>query len=150
MKIKKLLLYVLMCLFTLTLLLYILVNIFAGAGRKMDHPIELGNIQIPKQRSLSFSNHSKLKQKILDGWTSKTPQDWKPNEKVNLKNSRIAISCLLEGKRIEEINNYLMNQKAVGHPGSPWFLTGSSWFLAGFLTVMVSLYTFIRKSLYTF
>ena len=122
MKIKKLLLYVLMCLFTLTLLLYILVNIFAGAGRKMDHPIELGNIQIPKQRSLSFSNHSKLKQKILDGWTSKTPQDWKPNEKVNLKNSRIAISCLLEGKRIEEINNYLMNQKAVGHPGSPWLL----------------------------
>ena len=119
---KKLLLYVLMCLFTLTLLLYILVNIFAGAGRKMDHPIELGNIQIPKQRSLSFSNHSKLKQKILDGWTSKTPQDWKPNEKVNLKNSRIAISCLLEGKRIEEINNYLMNQKAVGHPGSPWLL----------------------------
>ena len=111
-----------MCLFTLTLLLYILVNIFAGAGRKMDHPIELGNIQIPKQRSLSFSNHSKLKQKILDGWTSKTPQDWKPNEKVNLKNSRIAISCLLEGKRIEEINNYLMNQKAVGHPGSPWLL----------------------------
>ena len=122
MKIKKLLLYVLMCLFTLTLLLYILVNIFAGAGRKIDHPIELGNIQIPKQRSLSFSNHSKLKQKILDGWTSKTPQDWKPNEKVNLKNSRIAISCLLEGKRIEEINNYLMNQKAVGHPGSPWLL----------------------------
>ena len=122
MKIKKLLLYVLMCLFTLTLLLYILVNIFAGAGRKMDHPIELGNIQIPKKRSLSFSNHSKLKQKILDGWTSKTPQDWKPNEKVNLKNSRIAISCLLEGKRIEEINNYLMNQKAVGHPGSPWLL----------------------------
>ena len=122
MKIKKLLLYVLMCLFTLTLLLYILVNIFAGAGRKMDHPIELGNIQIPKQRSLSFSNHSKLKQKILDGWTSKTPQDWKPNEKVNLKNSRIAISCLLEGKRIEEINNYLMNQKEVGHPGSPWLL----------------------------
>ena len=122
MKIKKLLLYVLICLFTLTLLLYILVNIFAGAGRKMDHPIELGNIQIPKQRSLSFSNHSKLKQKILDGWTSKTPQDWKPNEKVNLKNSRIAISCLLEGKRIEEINNYLMNQKAVGHPGSPWLL----------------------------
>ena len=122
MKIKKLLLYVLMCLFTLTLLLYILVNIFAGAGRKMDHPIELGNIQIPKQRSLSFSNHSKLKQKILDGWTSKTPQDWKPNEKVNLKNSRIAISCLLEGKRIEEINNYLTNQKAVGHPGSPWLL----------------------------
>ena len=99
-----------MCLFTLTLLLYILVNIFAGAGRKMDHPIELGNIQIPKQRSLSFSNHSKLKQKILDGWTSKTPQDWKPNEKVNLKNSRIAISCLLEGKRIEEINNYLNAQ----------------------------------------
>ena len=122
MKIKKLLLYILICLFTLTLLLYILVNIFAGAGRKMDHPIELGNIQIPKQRSLSFSNHSKLKQKILDGWTSKTPQDWKPNEKVNLKNSRIAISCLLEGKRIEEINNYLMNQKAVGHPGSPWLL----------------------------
>ena len=122
MKTKKLLLYVLMCLFTLTLLLYILVNIFAGAGRKMDHPIELGNIQIPKQRSLSFSNHSDLKQKILDGWTSKTPQDWKPNEKVNLKNSRIAISCLLEGKRIQEINNYLMNQKAVGHPGSPWLL----------------------------
>ena len=139
-----------MCLFTLTLLLYILVNIFAGAGRKMDHPIELGNIQIPKQRSLSFSNHSKLKQKILDGWTSKTPQDWKPNEKVNLKNSRIAISCLLEGKRIEEINNYLMNQKAVGHPGSPWLLypLGDYDFTAMAFTALLYLFGEKPKLLY--
>ena len=80
-------------------MLYILVNIFAGAGRKMDQPIELGNIEIPEERKFYFQNNSGLKQKILDGWTSKTPKDWKQDEKVNFKNSRIVISCLLEGKR---------------------------------------------------
>ena len=107
---------------SLLVILYVLVNIFAGAGRKIDQPIELGNVEIPVERTFSFRNNSDLKQKILDGWTSKTPQDWKLDEKVNLKNSRIVISCLLEGKRVEEMNRYLMNQKAVGHPGSPWLL----------------------------
>ena len=120
MKIKKLFAYFLIVSFAIPLLIYVLVNIFAGAGRKMDKPIELGDIKIPTRRTLSFNNNSELKQNILDGWTSKTPQDWKPDEKVNLKNSRIVISCFLEGKRVEEMNKYLMRQKAVGHPGSPW------------------------------
>ena len=122
MKIKKLFAYLLIVSITIPLLLYVLVNIFAGAGRKMDKPVELGDIKIPTQRTLSFNDNSELKQNILDGWTSKTPQDWKPDEKVNLKNSRIVISCFLEGKRVEEMNKYLMRQKAVGHPGSPWLL----------------------------
>ena len=122
MKIKKLFANLLIVSITIPLLLYVLVNIFAGAGRKMDKPIELGDIKIPTGRTLSFNDNSELKQNILDGWTSKTPQDWKPDEKVNLKNSRIVISCFLEGKRVEEMNKYLMRQKAVGHPGSPWLL----------------------------
>ena len=122
MKIKKLFAYFLIVSITIPLLLYVLVNIFAGAGRKIDKPIELGEIKIPTRRTLSFYDNSELKQNILDGWTSKTPQDWKPDEKVNLKNSRIVISCFLEGKRVEEMNKYLMRQKAVGHPGSPWLL----------------------------
>ena len=122
MKIRKLFAYFLIVSITIPLLLYVLVNIFAGAGRKMDKPIELGDIKIPTRRTLSFYDNSELKQNILDGWTSKTPQDWKPDEKVNLKNSRIVISCFLEGKRVEEMNKYLMRQKAVGHPGSPWLL----------------------------
>ena len=121
-KTKKILKNLFLILLSILVVVYILVNIFAGAGRKMDEPIEIGNIQIPKEKTLYFNNNSDLKQKILDGWTSKTPQDWKPDEKVNLKNSRIVISCLLEGKRVEEMNRYLMNQKAVGHPGSPWLL----------------------------
>ena len=122
MKIKKIFAYLLIVSITIPVLLYVLVNIFAGAGRKMDKPIELGNIKIPTRRTLSFNDNSELKQNILDGWTSKTPKDWKPDEKVNLKNSRIVISCFLEGKRVEEMNKYLMRQKAVGHPGSPWLL----------------------------
>ena len=122
MKIKKLFANLLIVSITIPLLLYVLVNIFAGAGRKMDKPIELGDIKIPTGRTLSFNDNSELKQNILDGWTSKKPQDWKPDEKVNLKNSRIVISCFLEGKRVEEMNKYLMRQKAVGHPGSPWLL----------------------------
>ena len=122
MKIKKIFAYLLIVSITIPLLIYVLVNIFAGAGRKMDKPIELGNIKIPTRRTLSFNDNSELKQNILDGWTSKTPKDWKPDEKVNLKNSRIVISCFLEGKRVEEMNKYLMRQKAVGHPGSPWLL----------------------------
>ena len=120
MKIKKLFAYFLIVSIAFPLLLYILVNIFAGAGRKMDKPIELGNFKIPTRRTLFFNNSSDLKQNILDGWTSKTPVDWKSDEKVNLKNSRIVISCFLQGKRVEEMNNYLMRHKAVGHPGSPW------------------------------
>ena len=122
MKIKKLFAYFLIVSLVFPLLLYIVVNIFAGAGRKMDKPIELGNFKIPTRRTLFFNNSSDLKQNILDGWTSKTPVDWKSDEKVNLKNSRIVISCFLEGERVEEMNNYLMRQKAVGHPGSPWLL----------------------------
>ena len=122
MKIKKLFAYLLIVSIAIPLLLYVLVNIFAGAGRKIDKPIELGEIKIPTRRTLSFYDNSELKQNILDGWTSKTPKDWKPDEKVNLKNSRIVISCFLEGKRVEEMNKYLMRQKAVGHPGSPWLL----------------------------
>ena len=122
MKIKKIFAYLLIVFITIPLLIYVLVNIFAGAGRKMDKPIELGDIKIPTGRTLSFNDNSELKQNILDGWTSKTPKDWKPDEKVNLKNSRIVISCFLEGKRVEEMNKYLMRQKAVGHPGSPWLL----------------------------
>jgi len=122
MKIKKILARIFISVVTFPIVFYILVNFFAGAGRKMDQPIKPGNIQIPIDRTYSFHKNSDLKQKILDGWTSKTPQNWKPDEKVNLKNSRIVISCLLEGKRLEEMNSYLMNQKAVGHPGSPWLL----------------------------
>ena len=98
MKIEKIFAYLLIVFITIPLLIYVLVNIFAGAGRKMDNPIELGNIKIPTRRTLSFNDNSELKQNILDGWTSKTPQDWKPDEKVNLKNSRIVICCFLEGK----------------------------------------------------
>jgi hypothetical protein len=122
MRIKKILAYILIIVASFPIVFYVLINLFAGAGRKMDQPIKFGNIKIPVERTFSFQNNSDLKQKILDGWTSKTPKDWKQDEKVNLKNSRIVISCLLEGKRVEEMNKYLMNQKAVGHPGSPWLL----------------------------
>ena len=38
----------------------------------MDHPIELENIEIPIERKFNYQSNSELKQKILDGWTSKT------------------------------------------------------------------------------
>ena len=95
MRIKKILAYILIIVASFPIVFYVLINLFAGAGRKMDQPIKFGNIKIPVERTFSFQNNSDLKQKILDGWTSKTPKDWKPDEKVNLKNSRIVISCLL-------------------------------------------------------
>ena len=122
MSVKKTIIFLLSLVVSIPMLFYFLVNFFAGAGRKMDQPIDHGNIEIPTQRTFSFHKNSELKQNILDGWTSKTPEDWKPDEKVNLKNARIVISCLLEGKRVKEMNRYLMRQKAVGHPGSPWLL----------------------------
>lgn len=118
MNIKKRINYFLKVSLTLPILLYILVNLIAGAGRKMDKPIELGNIEIPTQRTLSFHNNSDLKQKILDGWTSKKPYDWKPDEKVNLKNSRIVISCLLEGKK-NRGDEPISNASKSSWP--PWF-----------------------------
>ncbi len=85
MRIKKILAYILIIVASFPIVLYVLVNIFAGAGRKMNQPIELGNIEIPTERTFSFQNNSDLKQKILDRWTSKTPQDWKPDEESEFK-----------------------------------------------------------------
>ena len=75
-------------------------------------------------------------------------QDWKPDEKVNLKNSRIVISCFLEGKRVEEMNKYLMRQKAVGHPRSPWLFYphGDYDFTAMAFTAL--LYLLVKSQIY--
>lgn len=122
MKAKKIITIVLSVFISIPILLYILVNIFAGAGRKMKDPILQGNISVPHEQTFVFKDTSVFQQHLFNHWAKKTPQDWQKDEKVSFKNARIVLGCFLTGQRIDEMNQYIMRQKATGNAGSPWLM----------------------------
>ena len=93
-----------------------------GAGREIGEPREQGNIEVPLLRSFNFQDSSALQQQIIEYWTTINPTEWTDGEKVNLKNSRTVLGCLTAGVRVDEMNQYLMRQKATGVAGSRWWL----------------------------
>ncbi len=92
------------------------------AGRKIGDPIPKGNIAIPTTRSIHFNSQSTLQKNIIAFWAKGKVADWKDGEKIDLKNPRTVLGCLLAGERIPEINAYLMKQNATGKNGSRWLL----------------------------
>jgi len=92
------------------------------AGRKINATIPSGNIEIPHQKVFEYHETSKLRNEIIDHWTNGKLDDWVDGEKVDLKNPRIVLACLTAGKRIEEVNEYLLRQTATGVSGSRWML----------------------------
>lgn len=105
----------------LPILLFSSILLFAGAGRKIGGPLPKGNIEIPFQRTIQFKTTSSLQKEIVEKGSDGNVTDWVGGEKPDLKNPRTVLGCLLAGKRVEEINNYLLNQNATGTAGSRWF-----------------------------
>lgn len=93
-----------------------------GAGREIDQPLEKGNIEVPVERTFTYADNSAFRQGIIDRWVNEKSLEWEGGEKVGLKSSRMVIACLLEGKRVDEMNRFLMKQKATGTAGSRWLL----------------------------
>ena len=106
----------------LPILLFASILVFAGAGRKIGEPLPKGNIEIPVTRSIRFNDTSHLQNEIIEFWSNGEVADWVDGKKIDLKNSRTVLGCLLAGKRVEEMNQYLMKQKATGTGGSRWLL----------------------------
>jgi hypothetical protein len=104
------------------LLLFVSIILFAGAGRKTGEPLPKGNIEIPFQRTIHFNSTSLLQNKIIEKWSEGDVTDWVDGEKPDLKNPRTVLGCLLAGKRVDEINRYLLKQNATGTAGSRWLL----------------------------
>ncbi len=121
MRSKKLIVIISVAL-SIPVVLYALIHVFAGAGREVGSSLPKGNIDIPFTRSIHYNKDSQLQEEILDYWSNGELSDWVDGEKVDLKNPRTVLGCLLAGERIEEINQYLMKQKATGTAGSRWLL----------------------------
>lgn len=119
---KKIIIVVLSLFLGIPIVLLALLNIFGGAGRKMDKPISQGNISVPTERTFVFKDTSAFQQYLFDHWAKRTPEEWQKDEKVSFKNARIVLGCFLTGQRIDEMNQYIMRQKATGNPGSPWLM----------------------------
>ena len=107
---------------SIPLLLLALVIVFAGAGRKIEQPLPKGNIEIPAKRTIHYNSTSEIQKEIIEYWSEGKVTDWIDGEKPDLKNPRTVLGCLLAGKRVEEMNQYLMKQKATGTTGSRWLL----------------------------
>jgi hypothetical protein len=106
----------------LFILLLLSISYFAGAGRKTGEPLPRGNIEIPVGRTIQYHNSSQIQKEIIEYWSKGKVTDWVDGEKPNLKNPRTVLGCLLAGKRVEEINKYLLKQRSTGREGSRWLL----------------------------
>ncbi|MCX6327814.1 MAG: hypothetical protein NT144_14400 [Bacteroidia bacterium] len=106
----------------LLIVLFTLPDLLAGAGRKTGDPLPKGNIEIPVKRTIQYKNTSQIQEEIIDYWSKGKVSDWVDGEKIDLKNPRTVLGCLLAGKRVEEINKYLLSQKSTGTAGSRWLL----------------------------
>ena len=119
---KRILIIFLSVVLGLAISLYAIIYFLAGAGREIGEPLPKGTVDIPVERSMHYSSTSQLQQEIIDYWTNGKITDWVDGEKPDLKSPRTVLGCLLAGKRVEEINEYLMKQKATGTAGSRWLL----------------------------
>jgi hypothetical protein len=106
----------------LPVILFATIKLFAGAGREIGELLPKGNVDIPVLRTLHFNTTSHLKDELIDYWSKGKVSDWIDGEKIDLKNPRTVLGCLLAGKRVKEINQYLLSQKATGNAGSRWLL----------------------------
>lgn len=102
--------------------LLIIIGLGSCASTKIGLPLPSGNIAIPEQRTYQYNNTATTRQEIIDYWSKGVLTDWTDGEKVDFKNPRTVIGCLLAGVRLEEVNQYLLKQKATGKNGSRWLL----------------------------
>lgn len=114
----------------------------AGAGREIGEPLKKGNIEVPEQRTFAYQNSSTLTQEIIDYWAQVDLPVWVDGEKLDLKGPRAVLGSLISGKRIEEVNQYLLGNKATGTAGSRWLLNPKGGYNFGTMALTPVLYLF--------
>ena len=122
--------------------LLIIIGLGSCAGTKIGQSLPLGNMAIPEERTFKYNNTAATRQEIIEYWSKGVLTDWMDGEKVDFKNPRTVLGCLLAGVRLEEVNQYLLKQKATGNNGSRWLLNprGGYDFTAMALTPVVYLF----------
>ncbi|MBK9928776.1 MAG: hypothetical protein IPP04_02705 [Saprospiraceae bacterium] len=145
MKKKKRLFIIAAVILAVPLLLLLSIILFAGAGRKIGKPLPKGNIEIPVCRSIHYNSTSQIQKEIIKTWSEGEVSDWVDGEKPDLKNPRTVLGCLLSGKRVEEINQYLLKQNAVGTAGSRWLLNPKGGYNFTTMALTPVLYLFDAK-----
>lgn len=93
-----------------------------SAGRQISKPLEQGNIKVSVKRTLKYNTTSALREEIINHWATRKTEEWTDGEKVGIKGSRVVLGSLAAGKRIDEMNRYLLSQKSSGTAGSRWLL----------------------------
>jgi len=117
----------------------------AGAGRQIGKPLKQGNIVVPVQRTYKYNSTSHLKEQIIDLWASRKTEEWTDGEKVGLKSSRVVLGSLVAGKRIDEMNQYLMRRNSTGTAGSRWLLNPKGGYNFNTMACTPILYFFDEK-----
>lgn len=123
---RKRIIIIISTILSLLMLLFASILVFSAAGRKntskTGKPLPKGNIEIPVKRTIHYNSTSEIQKEIIEYWSEGKVTDWVEGEKPSLKYPRTVLGCLLAGKRVEEINQYLMKQNATGTEGSRWLL----------------------------
>lgn len=94
-------------------------NRIFGCARMEHAVLTRGNFEPPTQRK-EGSRDSRLRQYLLNYWSGQPLENWQKKAKV--EDPRIMIACLLSGKRVEEVNRFLIRQVPNAGIGSTWWL----------------------------
>jgi hypothetical protein len=116
--------------------------ISACAGRKIGTPPSSGNIAIPVQRGINYSDSSDLKTMVINYWANAKMNDWGDEGKIDFKIPRAILGRLLAKKDIQETNAYLLKQYPKGKIGSKWLLNPYGGYDFTAMSLMPVLYLF--------
>ena len=89
-----------------------------GSGRQSLSPPAVGNVDVPKARTLPWKQTSKLHEQVLQYWIKQPLGDWKKQGKTRAP--RALMARLLLKKDLKAANAYLLAAKPWGQVGSTW------------------------------
>jgi hypothetical protein len=127
----------------MAILLVVAGPINPGAARTTKKPLLEGEMPVPVERTYISKQHSELNQQLLDNWSSKPLPNWKDHHKVTAP--RVLLACLVNGKRIDEVNRYIQQQKPAGISGSRWLLNPKGDYDFAQMALMPIIYLFDKK-----
>ena len=93
--------------------------IFHGSAERIARaPMTPGNSLAPSERSVSWSDQSKLTERVLKHWAAQPLGDWKKQGKI--KAPRALLARFLLERDLDSANDYLIQQEPWGTAGSTW------------------------------
>jgi hypothetical protein len=91
-----------------------------AAARLVHIPMPLGDVDVPPERTRSWSSRSRLTDTLLQDWASRPLPDWQ--EKGKVAAPRIVLAKLALQRDLDATNAYLQAQAPWGRSGSTWEL----------------------------